>query len=153
VDGIISQIENFQRNREELIVDFEIGDEFSAEDISPDLIIGEKVQILIQDLDLIRFKDELVQDRNALKKIIDSAKKITPLRDAKLDKIKEVIAQKLRHPLNPNNKKVIVFTAYADTATYLYDQLAYWVQLEFGRYSALVTGGGSKNKTNFPDAT
>jgi len=153
VDGIISQIENFQRNREELIVDFEISDEFSAEDISPDLIIGEKVQILVQDLDLIRFKDDLVLDRNALNLIIKSAKKIIPSRDAKLDKLKEVIAKKLQHPLNPNNKKIVVFTAYADTATYLYKQLADWINSEFGLYSALVTGGGSKNKTNFPDAT
>src|SRR5690606_3436483 len=117
---------------------FEIGDEFSAEDISPDLIIGEKVQILVQDLDLIRFKDDLVLDRNALNLIIKSAKKIIPSRDAKLDKLKEVISKKLQQPLNPNNKKVVVFTAYADTATYLYKQLADWINSEFGIYSALV---------------
>lgn len=153
VNGIIKKIENFQRNREELIFDFDITDEFSAEDISPDLIIGEKVQILIQDLDLIRYKDELVQDRHSLQKILKEAKKVTPVRDAKLDKLKEVISEKLKKPLNPNNKKVIIFTAYADTAVYLYKQLANWVQTDFGLYSALVTGGGSKNKTNFPEST
>lgn len=150
---IISQIENFQQNREELIIDFDIDDEYSAEDISPDLIIGEKVQILIQDMDLIRFKDELVQDKLALQEIIKSSKHVTPSRDAKLDKLKEAITHKLHNPLNPNNKKVIVFTAYADTATYLYRQIADWANSTFGIYSALVTGGGSQNKTNFPDAT
>jgi ERCC4-related helicase len=153
VNSIIYKIEHFQRNREELIVDFEISDEFSAEDISPDLIIGEKVQILIQDLDLIRYKDELVQDRESLQKIIKEAKKVTPIRDAKLDKLKDVISGKLEKPLNPNNKKVIIFTAYADTAVYLYKQIANWVQSDFGLYSALVTGGGTKNKTNFPEST
>ena len=130
-------------------------DALSIEDIhdfeldSPELepyMIGNKTKVLLQDMDLIRFKQELQADRVLLTSIVGIAEKISADRDAKLDYLKKTIANKVNNPLNIDNKKVIVFTAFADTAQYLYSQLAQWAKHEFDIDSALVTGGGT-NKT------
>jgi hypothetical protein len=68
-------------------------------------------------------------------------------RDAKLEALREVIAAKCRDPINPGNRKVLVFTAFADTARYLYNQLSPWAKENFGLESALVTGSGSNQIT------
>jgi hypothetical protein len=77
---------------------------------------------------------------------------VTPERDAKLAEIKKLIAKKVKQPTTTKddrlNRKVLVFTAFADTAKYLYDQLAEWAQSELGIHSALVTGSGD-NRTSF----
>ncbi|PLN75950.1 helicase, partial [Klebsiella quasipneumoniae] len=75
-----------------------------------------------------------------------TAQSVNAGRDAKLELLKKTIASKVANPLNPGNKKVIVFTAFADTAQYLYVHLAQWAHSELGIHSALVTGGGT-NKT------
>ena len=69
--------------------------------------------------------------------------KIEPYRDAKLIKLKEIIKDKIQNPININNKKVLIFTAYADTARYLYDEISPWVKNNYGLYAAEVNG--SKN--------
>ena len=68
-------------------------------------------------------------------------------RDAKLEKLREIIAQKVRHPLNPGNRKVIVFTAFADTAQYLYEQLAPQLWSTQQIHTAMVTGSSSPKST------
>jgi len=153
VDKLASQIEMLLSKIEE----HESGDidALNIEDIhdfdmdSPELepfMIGNKTKVLLQDIDLIRFKQELEADRVLLNSIADAAKNVTEDRDAKLEKLKGTIVAKINCPLNLNNKKVIVFTAFADTAQYLYTQLASWAQNELSLHSALVTGGGT-NKT------
>lgn len=109
-------------------------------------MIGNKTKVLLQDMDLIRFRQELEADKIFLSSIVEAAKGITAQRDAKLELLKQTIAAKVRNPLNPDNKKVIVFTAFADTAHYLYSHIAQWASLELGIHSALITGGGA-NKT------
>lgn len=109
-------------------------------------MIGNKTKVLLQDMDLIRFRQELEADKIFLSSIVEAAKGVTAQRDAKLELLKQTIASKVRNPLNPNNKKVIVFTAFADTAQYLYSHIAQWASLELGIHSALITGGGA-NKT------
>ena len=119
--------------------------EMDSAELEP-FMIGNKTRVLLQDLDLIRFKQELDSDRLLLVSIAEATEKVTADRDAKLELLKNTIAQKISNPLNPGNKKVIVFTAFADTAKYLYAQLSQWAQTEIGIDSALVTGGGT-NKT------
>lgn len=109
-------------------------------------MVGNKTKVLLQDMDLIRFRQELEADRVFLNHIAETAQHVSAARDAKLEQLKQAIAQKIHQPLNPGNKKVIVFTAFADTAQYLYSQLNQWAQAELGIHSALVTGGGT-NKT------
>ena len=132
--------ELFELNIEE-IEDIEL----NAPELEP-YMLGNKTKVLIQDMDLIRFRQELEADRVLLESIVNDAKRVTAARDAKLEKLKQAITAKIALPLNPNNKKVIIFTAFADTAEYLYAHLVEWAQKELGIHSALITGGGT-NKT------
>jgi SNF2 family DNA or RNA helicase len=104
---------------------------------------------LLQDVDRVRWRQDLDEDRDRLETLLRAARQVLPARDDKLDKLKELIADKSRNPINPGNRKVIIFTAFADTAGYLYRQLAPWASEELGINSALVTGAGS-NKTTLP---
>jgi hypothetical protein len=113
------------------------------------LLVGRKVKVLLVDVDLVRWKQDLVEDRNRLATLVAAAREITSERDAKLAALREVIANKRRHPINGENRKVIVFTAFADTARYLYEQLAPWAKADLRLDSALVTGTG--NQTTLPN--
>jgi hypothetical protein len=75
---------------------------------------------------------------------------IEPGRDAKLQELKQLIINKVHKPLNGNNKKIIIFSAFADTIKYLYDNLHTWLKADLGLYTAQVTGGET-NKTNMPN--
>lgn len=127
-------------------------DDLSIEDIDTDdptlddFLIGNKVKVLIQDLDLVRWKQDLEEDRLRLSKLSEETKTINADRDAKLIQLKELIHNKINQPLNDGNKKVIIFTAFADTATYLYNDISKWSKDKHQINSALVTGSGS-NKT------
>ncbi|MEC4005513.1 DEAD/DEAH box helicase [Flavobacterium sp. SUN052] len=114
-----------------------------------DLLVGGKTKVLIQDIDIIRWKQDLKQDKSVLVTLMNNIKLIDVERDAKLLELKNIISNKIANPINPDNKKVIIFTAFADTANYLHNQLNEWLKDEFGLYSALVTGTGN-NKTNMP---
>lgn len=130
-------------------------DEVTIEDIDIDdprfesNLVGRKVKVLLRDVDRVRWRQDLIEDRNRLLSLIAAARAVTAERDAKLDALRRIIAQKCREPINPGNRKVIVFTAFADTARYLYDQLAPWARSTLGVESALVTGTG-ENRTTIP---
>ena len=111
------------------------------------LLVGRKVKVLLQDVDLIRWKQDLIEDRNRLATLHAAACRVTADRDAKLAELRSAIEQKCRDPINAGNRKVIVFTAFADTARYLYEQLAPWAQVKLGLESALVTGAGGNQVT------
>ena len=113
------------------------------------LLVGRKVKVLIGDVDLIRWKQELIEDRNRLATLHSAAKEVSAARDAKLAALREMIEHKCRNPINPSNRKVIVFTAFADTAKYLYAHLAPWAKQSLGVEAALVTGAG-RNQTTLP---
>jgi len=113
------------------------------------LLVGRGVKVLLQDVDRVRWRQDLDEDRDRLETLLRAARQVLPARDDKLDKLKELIADKSRNPINKGNRKVIIFTAFADTAGYLYRQLAPWASEELGINSALVTGAGS-NKTTLP---
>ena len=111
------------------------------------LLVGRKVKVLLQDVDLIRWKQDLVEDRNRLATLHAAAVQVTAARDAKLAGLRGIIEGKCQRPINPGNRKVIVFTAFADTARYLYEQLAPWARDSLGLQSALVTGTGGNQVT------
>ena len=130
-------------------------EELEIEDIDVDdptyesLLVGRKVRVLLQDVDLIRWRQDLIEDRNRLATLLSAARQVDAARDAKLIALRQVIEKKIRNPLNPGNRKIIIFTAFADTAQYLYDQLAPWAQRELGLQSAMVTGTG-RNRSTLP---
>ncbi|MBX7215120.1 MAG: hypothetical protein K1X39_14000 [Thermoflexales bacterium] len=113
------------------------------------LVVGRKIKVLLQDVDLIRWRQDLIEDRDRLASLVEAARQVSSKRDAKLIALRTMIAQKCRQPINAGNRKVIVFTAFADTARYLYEQLAPWAKATLGMDSALVTGTGS-NATTLP---
>ncbi len=132
-------------------------EELSIEDIEVEdenfdpYLIGNKVKVLIQDMDRIRWKQELEEDEELLVKLLREAREIDASRDEKLRRLKaEVIAAKCANPLNSGNRKVIIFTAFADTATYLYENVAEWALRELGLHSAVVTGVAGTNRTTLP---
>lgn len=113
------------------------------------LLVGKRIKVLLADVDLVRWKQDLVEDRNRLHTLLSAARQVDADRDAKLHALRDTIAHKCEHPTNPGNRKVIVFTAFADTARYLYEHLAPWARETLGIESALVTGSGS-NRTTLP---
>jgi superfamily II DNA or RNA helicase len=143
VDATLQRIEAQAEDVEEIDID-----DIDIEDPAfESLLVGRKVKVLLQDVDLVRWKQDLVEDRNRLATLVAAAREIDAARDAKLAAIREVIANKLRHPINGQNRKVLVFTAFADTARYLYEQLAPWAKSKLGLHTALVTGTGSNQAT------
>ncbi len=109
--------------------------------------VGKKLRFDLADLDLDSWLSDLEKDREALNKLYNFAVAVTPDRDAKLKDLKKLIEDKTKKNLNHENNKVIVFTAFADTANYLYDCLLKWVKDDLKLNIALVAG--SMSKTTF----
>jgi hypothetical protein len=145
VEAMLAQIDAHAGEIEELdIADVDIDDPA----FEP-LLVGRKVKVLLGDVDLIRWRQDLTEDRNRLATLHAAAEQVTPERDDKLLRLRELIAAKCRQPINPGNRKIILFTAFADTAHYLYAQLSSWAKTELGLESALVTGSG-RNQSTLP---
>jgi hypothetical protein len=145
VDALLARIDAHEDSVEELdIDDIEIDDPTYES-----LLVGRKVKVLLQDVDRVRWRQDLQEDRNRLATLLSAAEQITAERDAKLAELRKLISKKNTQPINAGNKKVIVFTAFADTAMYLYEELSGWAKKELGLHSALVVGAGS-NKCNLP---
>ena len=109
-----------------------------------DYFVGKKLKFSLADLKLDDWKKDLRNDRSKMILIGDSARKITANRDAKLRDLKMLIQEKAGKPINEGNKKTIVFTAFSDTAEYLYNNIHEWAKKELGLETALVCG----SKTN-----
>ncbi len=145
VEATLAHIEEHVHDVEEIdIADIDIDDPAFET-----LLVGRKVKVLLGDVDLIRWKQDLIEDRNRLATLLAAAKQVDAARDAKLYALRNMIENKCRNPINIGNRKIIVFTAFSDTAEYLYAQLAPWAKVALGIESALVTGSG-RNQTTLP---
>ena len=145
VEATLAHIEAHANDIEEIdIADVDIDDPAFET-----LLVGRKVKVLLKDVDLIRWRQDLIEDRNRLATLLAAAKQVDAARDAKLFALREMIETKCRNPINAGNRKIIIFTAFADTAEYLYAQLAPWAKTAFGVESALVTGSG-RNQSTLP---
>ena len=117
-----------------------------------DYNVGKKLVYDIRDLDTEAWKQDLISDREQIKKIYNLALQINAQRDAKLQKLKNIITEKAR---NNDNKKLLVFSSFGDTANYLYHELADYVKNELKLNIALVTGSGKNEctygNTNFDE--
>ncbi|MBM4394216.1 MAG: helicase [Deltaproteobacteria bacterium] len=113
------------------------------------LLLGRKVKVLVRDVDRRRWRQDLTLDRNRLATLQSAASAVDPGRDAKLSALREVIREKCRDPINPGNRKLLVFTAFADTAEYLFRELSGRAVADLGLHCAIVTGTGA-NRTTLP---
>ena len=112
-----------------------------------DMEIGNKIKIKLTDMDLPSWQRDLAADLELIRALLASVTKITPEDDAKLQHLKKHIREKIERPINTGNRKVIIFTAFADTANYLYKHLAPELLSAFDIHSAMVTGGSGLPKT------
>ncbi|MDO5489696.1 MAG: helicase-related protein [Bacteroidaceae bacterium] len=106
-----------------------------------DFTIGKKKnRILLEDMDYISWQKEIKDDLEIIRLLLLMLQSITPEHDSKLQQLITDLKDKFAHPINGNNKKVLVFTAFSDTAEYLYNCLADPIKKEYGLNVALVTG-------------
>jgi ERCC4-related helicase len=109
-----------------------------------ELEVGKKLKFKLKHLNLENWLKDLKSDKDALYDLFLRAKDITPDRDAKLKQLKELIENKVKNPINDDNKKVLVFTAFADTAEYLYENLKDWAKNGLRLNIALISGTNTK---------
>ena len=107
---------------------------------------SKRVKIAIADMDYITWRTSLQKDVAILKDVAKAVQNITPEHDAKLQELLRIISEKIEHPINVDNKKIIVFSAFSDTASYLYDHVSQYVKTKYNLNTALVTG--EQEKTN-----
>jgi len=108
--------------------------------------VGRRMQISLADMDVESWNRDLTNDGKVIQQLLASIRAITPEHDAKLGALRDLIASKLAEPLNPGNRKVLIFSAFADTAEYLFRNLAPALK-QHGYDSALVTGQGNPSTT------
>ena len=102
--------------------------------------IGGKVQVRLSDMDLPSWERQAATDLDIIAALLEEMHKITPDHDAKLQHLKTQVNSKLASPINPGNKKILIFTAFADTAEYLYKHLAPQLLKAHKIHSGIVTG-------------
>lgn len=112
-----------------------------------DAHIGKKVRISLDDMDVPSWEHDLQADLHLIRELLAEMAKVTPADDAKLQHLKTQITSKLTSPINPGNKKVLLFTAFADTAHYLYDNLAEHLLRGHQVHTGLVTGSAAPKST------
>jgi len=156
IESLERKIRNFQtmpdQNPENNELEFDLGDIDEDEDSEAAFQVGGKFKYKLEHIRLNDWLKDLQRDKEQLNLLLNNAEAVTAERDAKLKNLKELITAKVSEPtinkLGQPNKKVLVFTAFADTASYLFESLRPWVQKELGVNMALVTGSGD-NKTTY----
>jgi SNF2 family DNA or RNA helicase len=142
VNGHADSISDVNADLADLDLDVDDEDDANVEALT----FGEKIRIDINDIDVESWQRDLWHDRETLRELLDEMRRVTPERDLKLRRLKNLIEQKAREPLNPGNRKVLIFSAFADTANYLYRELAPGLQ-GVGLETAVITGGSQSAKT------
>ena len=144
IDSTIQSIDTYDKTSSVKLelTDISNIDEFDSEDQNVDELFtfGKKVKIEIGDMDYKSWRDSLVKDRDTLGLLTLMVGDITPAYDSKLQELFRVIKNKLENPINQDNKKIIIFTAFADTAEYLFDNVSKYVKENFGLNTAMVSG-------------
>lgn len=155
IENLENRIDRFQNYKDEN-PDIELDnidiDAIEDDDLREALEVGAKLTFKMNHLRLDDWKAAMDEDKDQLYELLLRAKDVDADRDAKLKELKKLISEKVNHPTinksGKGNKKVIIFTAFADTAKYLYECLNVWAKDELKVNIALVTGG-SENKTTF----
>ncbi|MBQ3692212.1 MAG: DEAD/DEAH box helicase, partial [Clostridia bacterium] len=126
--------------------------EFDEEDQNSEdmFTFGKKVKIDLADMDYLSWRQSLQKDRDVLELLYLMVGDITPEHDTKLQELFRVLKNKIENPINDNNKKVIIFTAFADTAEYLFDNVSTYIKENFGLDTAMVTGS-IEGRTTVPN--
>ncbi len=156
IEALQQRIERFKEFRTEnpdLDFDDLIIEALDDDELQEAMQVGKKFTYRMAHLDIGAWQKDLRRDLEGLQILYSSARDVNEERDAKLTELKELIAEKVKHPTTDKqgrpNRKVLIFTAFADTALYLYDALREWATKELSIHTALVTGGAAESKTTF----
>lgn len=123
------------------MVDYSDASDFDEDDQNTDFFsVGKKVKIDLADMDYITWLHELEQDAENLELLSLMIADITPEHDIKLQTLFDLLRDKMANPINPGNKKVIIFTAFSDTADYLYANVSQFMKQKYGLDTAEITG-------------
>ncbi len=141
ITNTIKTIDDFEKyGSAELNIELSEND-FDMEDDSTDYFtVGKKVKIDLADMDYKTWRDELQKDTETLELLSLMIADITPEHDLKLQKLLSLLDEKVHHPINKDNKKVLIFSAFSDTAEYLYDQVASFMKQKYNIDTAVITG-------------
>ena len=138
----IEGINHYEKYGNADITMYEAGEsDFDMEDSNTDFFsVGKKTKIDLEDMDYKSWRKALQQDADNLELLILMVADITPEHDTKLQTLFRLLDDKMAHPINPGNKKVIIFTAFSDTAGYLYEHVSEYMQNRYGLDTAVITG-------------
>lgn len=144
IESTINTIDQFDKHSTTSLdlIDISDIDEFDDEDQNSDELFsfGKKVKINLADMDYVSWRVSLKKDADILELLTFMVGDITPEHDSKLQELFGVIDQKINHPINEGNKKIIIFTAFADTADYLYDNVSRYAKEKYDLNTAMVSG-------------
>lgn len=149
IQNVLDRIERFEKLGVSSTVNQSNIDNINFDDdsfVEDEHSIGDTVKINLKDMDLRSWKEELNDDRKVFNYLLFEMNKVSPENDKKLCTLKEDINKKIENPLNKGNKKIIIFTAFADTANYLYENISKYAKESFGIESAKIIGS-NQNKT------
>lgn len=151
IDETIQTITDYQSGEQLLnLLDVTEASDFDEDDQNTDFFsVGKKIKINLADMDYVTWQHELEQDAENLELLSLMIADITPEHDTKLQTLFGLIQEKMESPINADNKKVIIFTAFSDTADYLYENVSRFVKDEFGLDTAEITGSVD-GKTTIP---
>jgi hypothetical protein len=152
VEKTVEAIDEFEKTGETSQTEFtnisDVNTDVESDDwLDDEFSIGDKVKINLADMNTSGWKEDLQSDLTVAKAIIAEMERVTPEHDTKLQELKRFIKDKQENPINEGNKKVLVFTAFADTANYLYKNLIEFNQNELGLETAKISGTGSNECT------
>lgn len=142
IDSTIEAINRFEKYGTADINMYEAQEsEFDMDDSNTDYFsVGKKIKIDLADMDYKTWRTELQQDAEVLELLTLMVADITPEHDSKLQELLTLLSRKIENPINPDNKKVIIFSAFSDTAEYLYENVSTFVKKKYGLDTAVITG-------------
>jgi SNF2 family DNA or RNA helicase len=160
IETLESRLREFQEHQlaaaDDVQPDFFAEPEEEDDDLAEAFQVGGKLKYKMEHLDVAAWLQELATDKQQLSRLANDAAAVTAERDAKLAELRKIIEHKVKQPSTNaegrENRKVIVFCAFADTAAYLYEELEEWARKRLNVHIALVSGGARPNRTTFGHA-
>ena len=142
IDTTIEAINRFEEYGKVNIDMYEASDsDFDIDDGNTEYFtVGKKVKIDLADMDYETWRTELMKDAETLELLTLMVADITPEHDSKLQELLKLLSKKIENPINPGNKKVLIFSAFSDTADYLYDNVSTYIKDKYGLDTAVITG-------------
>ena len=142
ITGAIDAINRFEQYGSADISMYEVnGDDWDMDEENTEFFtVGKKVKIDLPDMDWMSWRTELQKDAEVLELLTLMIADITPEHDSKLQQMFRLLDEKIMRPINPGNKKVLIFSAFSDTAEYLYDHVSQYVKKRYGLDTAVITG-------------